>query len=402
MIIAHKLDNLYKNQIENIKNMKNGIERDLAIGALVADLGKGAITAVAKAIGSCFRKVKKCYLLFINQCNYIQLSFEFRGRKKAEEKDPNLIPRIIEILNKYENVDPHFKSETLFVDITLENLRKELIAKYDYTDETCPCKGTLWRILNDLGYKIKKVAKTEVLETIPETNIIFENIFESKLFIPYSNEKLIAISIDDKNRKNIGRLSDNGYSWFTRKALDHDTNFDCSVVPFGILDLKTNESFVYCTKGSSTAEFKVDCIEEYVKYKKEKCDVKRLMIFLDNGPENSSRRTLWIKKLVELAIKYNIVIELVYYPPYHSKYNMIERYWARLQLSWNGLIIDTVDKLINVINKVTWKGIYSKAVLVEKEYKKGITIDKYEMKKIEKDHVYREEGIEKWSLVITP
>ena len=81
---------------------------------------------------------------------------------------------------------------------------------------------------------------------------------------------------------------------------------------------------------------------------------------------------------------------------------MIERYWARLQLSWNGLIIDTVDKLINVINKVTWKGIYSKAVLVEKEYKKGITIDKYEMKKIEKDHVYREEGKEKWSLVITP
>lgn len=402
MIITHKLEDLYKNQIENIKNMKRGIERDLAIGALVADLGKRTITPVAEAIGSCFRKVKKCYLLFINQSNYIQLSLEFRGRKKVEEKNPNLIPQIREILNMYEKVDPHFKSETLFVDITLDNLRKELIAKYNYTDKTCPCKSTLLRILNDLEYKIKKVAKTEVLDSIPETNIIFENVFESKLFLPYSNEKIIAISIDDKNRKKIGLLSDNGYSWFTRKALDHDTNYDCSVVPFGILDLKTNESFVYCTKGSSTAEFKVDCIEDYVKYKKEKYDVERLIIFLDNGPENSSKRTLWIKKLVDLAIKYNIVIELVYYPPYHSKYNMIERYWARLQLSWNGLIIDTVHELINVINKVTWKDIYSKAVLVEKEYKKGITIDKKEMKKIENEHVYREEGIEKWSLVITP
>ena len=131
-------------------------------------------------------------------------------------------------------------------------------------------------------------------------------------------------------------------------------------------------------------------------------NIKRLIIFLDNGPENSSRRTTWIKGLINLAVKYNITIELTYYPPYHSKYNMIERYWARLQMSWNGLIIDTVEKLINVINKVTWKGIKSTAILIEKEYKKGIKIDKYEILKLEKKHVYRKEGIEKWSLIITP
>lgn len=97
----------------------------------------------------------------------------------------------------------------------------------------------------------------------------------------------------------------------------------------------------------------MDCIEEYLKLKIQKQNIKRLIIFLDNGPENNSRRTTWIKKLVELAVKHHITIELVYYPPYHSKYNMIERYWARLQLSWNGLIIDTVEKLMNVINKIT-------------------------------------------------
>ena len=97
-----------------------------------------------------------------------------------------------------------------------------------------------------------------------------------------------------------------------------------------------------------------------------------------------------------------ISIELVYYPPYHSKYNPIERYWARLLLSWSGLIINTIDKLIETINKVTWKGIKSKATLVTKEYKKGISIDKNDIKTLEKKHVYREEGIEKWSLVITP
>ena len=66
-----------------------------------------------------------------------------------------------------------------------------------------------------------------------------------------------------KNRKKIGNISDNGYSWFDRQSLDHDTNFNCTIVPFGILDLKTNKTFVYCNTGSSTSNFKVDCIENY-------------------------------------------------------------------------------------------------------------------------------------------
>lgn len=119
----------------------------------------------------------------------------------------------------------------------------------------------------------------------------------------------------------------------------------------------------------------------------------------DNGPENSSRRTLWIKCLIYLVKKYKISIELAYYSPYHSKYNMIERYWARLQLSWSGLIINTIDELLTTINRVIWKEIKTQSYFIEKKYKKGITIDKEEI--LKKKHVYIEEGIEKWSLIIT-
>lgn len=399
MSISQKIEIYHKNRVENIRKMSNGIDRDMAIGAFAADLGQRSIKPLAKAIGSCFRKVKSCFEMF----HYgVQTKIEFRGRKKIEDIYPEIRNQIKDILKTYEYTDSHFKTETLFVDLSLQNLRNELILRYDYTAETCPCKSTLLRLLTDFGYKIQKVKKTKVLDKIPETDAIFENINESKQFIPLSGDNIAVIAIDDKNRKKIGNISDNGYSWFNRQALDHDTNFNCSVVPFGILDLKTNETFVYCNKGSSTANFKVDCIDDYLMKKKVKYNINRLIIFLDNGPENSSRRTLWIKCLIDLAKKYNISIELVYYPPYHSKYNPIERYWARLQLSWNGLIIDTVDKLIETINKVTWKGVKSKATLVTKEYKKGISIDKNDIKMLEKKHVYREEGIEKWSLVITP
>ena len=399
MIISKVIEKFHQNRVESIKRMPNGIDKDMAIGSFVADLGKNPISAVARAIGSCFRKVKKCFQMFVNG---IQISFEFRGRKKVEDIYPEIKYQIKEITKAYEYTDSHFKTETLFVDLTLTNLRNELIEKYEYTDESCPCRSTLLRILTELGYKIQKVEKTIVLDRVPETDAIFENINETKQFISKSSDNVAVISIDDKNRKKIGNISDNGYSWLKRKALDHDTNFDCSMALFGVLDLKTDETFVYCNKGSSTAEFKVNCIEDYLVYKKERYNINRLIIFLDNGPENSSRRTLWIKNLIDLAKKHNISIELAYYPPYHSKYNMIERYWARLQLSWNGLIINTIDNLIEIINKVTWKGIKTQTKLITKEYKKGISINKDDIETLEKRHVYREEGIEKWSLVITP
>lgn len=399
MILSQKIENSYKNCIENIKKIKNRLEKAKMIKALICDLDGKGISIIANLLGMAFNTVKTYYL---NDFNNVQLSIEFRGRKKVEDKFPEIKNQIRYILNDYEYTDSHFKTETLFVDLSLQNLRKELIQRYGYTKETCPCKSTLLRLLNDLGYKIQKVKKTKVLDKVPETDAIFENVNETKQFISKSSSDVAVISVDDKNRKKIGNISDNGYSWFNRQALDHDTNFNCTVVPFGILDLKTNETFVYCNKGSSTANFKVDCIEQYLINKKEIFDIKRLIIFLDNGPENSSRRTLWIKCLIDLAKKYNVSIELVYYPPYHSKYNPIERYWARLQLSWSGLIINTVDKLIETINKVNWKGVNTQATLVNKEYKKGISINKDELKILERKHVYREEGIEKWSLVITP
>lgn len=403
MSITQKIEKYHKNRIESIKKMKNGIDKDMAIGSLVADLGKGSIKPVANAIGSCFRTVKNKYLSFVNRSDYIQLSLEFRGRKKAEDKDHKLIDRIKQIVYKYENTDSHFKTEKLYIDLNPKTLRLELINTFDeYTDNNCPCENTLKRIIKDLGYKLRRVTKSLVIEKIPETDAIFENVFETIKAVEHSNDTVVAISIDDKNAKKIGLLSDNGKSYIERKALDHDTIYNCSVKPFGILDMKTNETFVYCTTSNSTAQYKVDCIEKYVQYKLEKINLKKLVIFLDNGPENSSRRKLWIKCLYELSIKYDIVIELVYYPPYHSKYNKIERYWARLQMSWSGLIIDTLDKLITTIKRVTWKDINTKAYLNTEEYQKGIEVSKKEFNKIEKNYISREKGIEKWSLVITP
>ena len=169
---------------------------------------------------------------------------------------------------------------------------------------------------------------------------------------------------------------------------------------FGILDLKTNETYVTCTPYSSTAEFKVNCIEDYIINKNKKTKRNKLVIFLDNGPENSGRRKLSLKNLVELSKKYKIIIHLVYYPPYHSKYNKIERFWARLQMYCNDIIMDGVEKPEKCLNTATWEDVKCKCSIYFDEYKKDIEVSYEEMEKADL-HIIREEGLEKWSIVIT-
>ncbi len=60
--------------------------------------------------------------------------------------------------------------------------------------------------------------------------------------------------------------------------------------------------------------------------------IRELVINLDNGPELASNRTQFIKRITEFSDRYQLAIHLVYYPPYHSKYNPVERVWGILAI----------------------------------------------------------------------
>jgi len=75
-----------------------------------------------------------------------------------------------------------------------------------------------------------------------------------------------------------------------------------------------------------TSDFIVDCLEQWWQdRRKHHGHIRELVINLDNGPELASGRTQFIKRLVAFSDQYDLRIRLVYYPPYHSKYNPIER-----------------------------------------------------------------------------
>ena len=119
------------------------------------------------------------------------------------------------------------------------------------------------------------------------------------------------------------------------------------------------------------------------------------VINLDNGPESHSRRTQFMQRLVEFAQRYHLTIRLAYYPPYHSKYNPIERCWGILEQHWNGALLDSLDAVIQYASTMTWKGKHPVVELVTTTYQTGVKLTKKAMKVVE-TQLQRLPPLDKW------
>ena len=90
---------------------------------------------------------------------------------------------------------------------------------------------------------------------------------------------------------------------------------------------------------------------------------------------------------------------MAYYPPYHSKYNPIERCWGILEQHWNGALLDSLEAVLGFAETMTWKGGHPEVVLVETTYSKGVRLGREEMEALESE-VSRLPSLEKWFVSI--
>jgi Rhodopirellula transposase DDE domain len=108
--------------------------------------------------------------------------------------------------------------------------------------------------------------------------------------------------------------------------------------------------------------------------------IKRLVVYLDNGPKNSGRRTQFLKPMVQFADWSGLELRLVYYPPYHTKYNPIERCWSALEKKWNGVILNCLKVVLQCALRMTWRGQHPTVKRLHGEYPDGVRVPAKEMK----------------------
>ncbi|MHC5717575.1 MAG: ISAzo13 family transposase [Nostoc sp.] len=374
-------DSVKKLFLDTVSQLKGAARRRFQ-AQIVMELGYGGQLLAQKELGWDRNTIRKGIKELSSGITCVD-NYSAKGRYKAEEHLPSLLEDIKKLVDQESQTDPSFKSQRLYTRLTASQVRKLLIEKFAYGDEQLPCEETIRVKLNYLGYRLKRVAKVLPQKKFPETDAIFEQLAivnQSAL----DDKSILRLSLDAKARVNIGGFDRGGRNRIPTKTKDHDFDPKTTLTPYGIFLPNLDELFLYFTESKVTSDFIVDVLADFWKSESWRFpDIKTLLINQDNGGENHSRRTQFMKRIIEFAHQHKLNIRLAYYPPYHSKYNPIERTWGILEKSWNGSILDEVETALNFAQNMTWKGQYPVVKLITKTYDKGVKLTKKAMDGIE-------------------
>lgn len=85
-------------------------------------------------------------------------SYHLRGRKKTEQLCPEISEHIRQLVEPQSQADPKFQTPFAFTRITARAVRDTLQTRPEVKGSV-PCRQTVGRILNRLGYRLRRVQK---------------------------------------------------------------------------------------------------------------------------------------------------------------------------------------------------------------------------------------------------
>jgi Rhodopirellula transposase DDE domain len=122
--------------------------------------------------------------------------------------------------------------------------------------------------------------------------------------------------MDAKATVKIGPFSRGGKSRVAVAATDHDFAPAATVTPVGLFLPTLAELCVYGVTSKVTSDCLVDRLTQWWETVRDRfTHITTLVINLDNGPENHSRRTQFMQRLVAFVQPYHLTVRLAYYPP---------------------------------------------------------------------------------------
>lgn len=325
-----------------------------------------------------------------------------RHKPRSEDKNPELLESIRKIMEPQSHADTQLHNTLLYTNMTAQAVHDALIAE-GWPETSLPSVRTISNILNRHQYRLRTVQKTKVQKKTPETDAIFQNVRKINSQADADPETL-RISVDTKATVHVGLYCRGGKSRGLKavEAWDHEMRPKKKLVPGGILEPVQGTSFLFFGTSNKTSDFLVDGLELWWQERKaELTQIKKLVINMDNGPECNGHRSQFLYRMTSFADQTGLEVRLIYYPPYHSKYNSIERYWAGLEKSWNGYLLDSVNTVLRRAENFTWRGIAATATLLTTIYHTGVKLCGKAKAALEK-RLMRSPDLKWWDICIRP
>lgn len=277
-------DNLKSLYIKTAQKLK-GSDRRQFMAEVVKGLGNAGQTIAERELGWNRRTIRKG-IQELEHGMSIADSFHLRGRKPTEHRLPNLLEDIGSIVDSPSQIDPSFNSIRLYTRLSATQVRRQLIDQYGYLDVELPTAEVIRQRLNQLGYSLKKVAKTKPIKQIPETEEIFKEVNRINQQAD-DDPTTLRISMDAKVGIKIGEFDPCGKTRVATTAFDHDFSQCPTLTHNGIFLPTEGELFLFFVQSKLTADCIVDRLEDWwVDVKHRFIHIRKIVINQDNGPEN--------------------------------------------------------------------------------------------------------------------
>ncbi len=127
---------------------------------IVKSFGRGGAAWAERELGWSRDTIRKGRLELESK-DPIKDNLSARGRKKAEYHLPNLLEDIKTIVDRESQTDATFHTPTLYTRLSAKEVRQQLIKQKKNTAEELPTASTIGIKTNDLGYRLRPVAKNK-------------------------------------------------------------------------------------------------------------------------------------------------------------------------------------------------------------------------------------------------
>jgi len=283
-------------------------------------------------------------------------------------------------------------------------------------------KTTVGNILKKLGYSLKTNIKnissggkslTKDEREKRNNQFMYINVTRAR----FNKKNNPSLSVDTKKKEMIGNFKNPGTRYKRQADLTNDHDFltyaEGKAALYGVYDQKENKGFVsigmFLKEGKNissgdTPEFAVESIERWWRY--QGCESYKnsneILILADSGGSNGHLSHMWKVKLQEiLCEKYGFKVTVCHYPPGASKWNPIEhRLFSEISKNWRGTpLVDYETVYKYTASTKTTTGLETSAVMVGKQYQKGLKASKEDIKKL---NIKRHELNPSWNYTLSP
>ena len=293
------------------------------------------------------------------------------GRKKAEDKDPDLIRQVQHTIQNRTAGDP-MRSDVLWTDLTPREISDDL-----QSQAASAGPHIVRRILNTLG-----LARRQITKVLPGGDSVHRDAQFRHLghliqeFLAVGNP---VLSMDTKKKEFLGTLYRDGkvYCYEALKAFDHDFPSLASgvIIPHGIYDLSLNHGWIHLGLSRDTTAFACDSLRMFWQNDGQRLypHASAILLLCDGGGSNSCRKHLFKEDLQGVVNDLRIPIRVAHYPAYCSKFNPIERrLFCHVTRACQGVLFNSLQTVMQLIEKTkTKQGLSVTVRVLDKLYETG-------------------------------